>query len=144
MTINHKTAPALWRRIAATAVGAGAIAVGAMAVTAPLVTAAPVSEARAECGSHDSRDVYTTSTSNGHTTETCCYHSGIIVEIIRCSTWVDGKWVSTTRDEPVAPPKPNVPGVQPLPPGEMSPRQDPVSPKGPIAPITSLPGRSPQ
>jgi len=105
-----KTTHAAWRRLTATIVGAGAITAGVMAMSVPTASAQQ-SEARAECGSHDSRDVYTTTTVNGHTVETCCYKSGLIVELTRCAKWIDGKWVSTTRtEEPTTtPPKPGGP-----------------------------------
>lgn len=133
----HPTS-ARWRRITATAVGATAISVGAMSITAPVATAAPT-EAQQECGSEDPRDVYTSSTNpRGELVEKCCYHSGLIIEIWTCTTWINGKVVSLEQ-----PAEPTVkPGAIPPRAPDAGQSQPPPTPKlTPQPPVVVAPQR---
>ncbi len=107
--MNANTTPAAWRRLTATVIGAGALAFGGLALLAPTAIAQPKTEAQSECA--EEGDEYTSTTTNGHTTEKCCYEG--ILGVWHCDVWVDGTYDSgqsfleqspTTTVTPTGPP----------------------------------------
>jgi hypothetical protein len=103
MNINTTTG---WSRFTAAVIGAGAIAVGVMALSAPLADAdAPKTEAQLECTNDG--DLYTSHTDGGgNTFESCCYKSGVVIELDHCDKWINGKWDKNTSYKPIGPTQP--------------------------------------
>jgi hypothetical protein len=74
-----------------------------MALSATLANAdVPKTEAQKECTNDG--DLYTTSTdAGGNTFESCCYKSGVIIEMNHCDVWVNGKWNKDLSSKPLGP-----------------------------------------
>ena len=62
----------------------------------------PKTEAQKECTNDG--DLYTTRTdAGGNTFESCCYKSGVIIEMNHCDVWVNGKWNKDLSSKPLGP-----------------------------------------
>src|SRR2546430_2605659 len=107
--MNANTTTAAWSRITATVIGAGAIAIGVMALSAPVANAEPPkSQALTECTNPG--DLYESHTdAGGNVYESCCYKSGVVIELDHCDKWINGKWDKNTSFKPVGPVTPTPP-----------------------------------
>src|SRR4051794_36730969 len=113
-TTTTSTTTSTWRRLTATVIGAGAIAIGGMAMFAPAANAQPVDSGSESAAHKECREAggdYSSSTSGGKTTESCCFQS-IFSGVTHCDVWVNGEWNDglSFHEEPTAtPPKPGGP-----------------------------------
>lgn len=101
MTTN--TTPALWRRITATAIGAGAIAVGAMAVGAPTAGASPQSDVTSACNFMGGTVIH--ETVDGVLYSVCC-KKGAKVGESWCDGYINGKLTKSISWREDSPPPP--------------------------------------
>jgi hypothetical protein len=134
MSINT-TSPA-WRRLTATVIGAGAIAFGGVALLAPAANAQPKTEAQTECTQEG--DEYSSSTSNGHTTEKCCYEG--MLGVWHCDVWVDGVWDGGQSFHEQPPTPPITPAGPPLVKNPALAPAEQITPSKPLVP--RVPGQA--